>query len=384
MKTNRNQAVNFTIAMISALVILIGAQIGWCQGRDVTSITKSDPIVRENNNAWDDALASQLDKARGYQDVVVIHLGINDRQNEAYKISELYSQGLGRPVIALPSYLGDPKTDIIKASEQYLNKNNHPLNITDSWEKIIADGHNIVGEIFFSGSGIRANTERSEIISFIKDNPGKVTGNMVFVDTDLKGLTKKDFEKVGINCVQTGSVGAVPWVTKPAQEYVPLGEYLGPVGTALGAVPKAIMSAPAVVDTVRGWPDHSLSVRYNAIIEKLDLPKVSDIYISPPAYVPLVEKIYIAPMFESFITSEETYRLLSPSGQPNTYSYEQIYSLPSDQSFYKPEEEQNYRLLSPSGQPNSYSYEQLYPTFDSYQSQRDLVPQMQQIQQFQY
>jgi hypothetical protein len=351
------------IAVISALAILTGGQTGWCQGRDVTADTKSDPIIRESNNAWDNALTFQLDKARGYQDVVVIHLGINDRQNEAYKISELYSQGLGCPVIALPSYLGDPKTDIIKASEQYLNKNTLPLNITDSWEKIIADGHNIVGEIFFSGSGIRANTERSKIISFIKDNPGKVTGNMVFVDTDLKGLTKKDFEKVGINCVQTGSIGAVPWVTKTAQEYVPFGEYLGPVGTALGTVPKAIMSAPAVVDTVKGWPDHSLSVRYDTIIEKLDLPKVSDIYISPPVHIPLVEKIYMAPVSDSFTPSEEIYRLLTPSGQPSSYINQQLYSPPSYQSSFKPEEEeQRHRLLTPSGQPNSYSNQHLYPS----------------------
>jgi hypothetical protein len=51
---------------------------------------------------------------------------------------------------------------------------------------------------------MRANTERSDLIAFIKENPGKVTGNMVFAMTDLKGLTKKGFAQVGINAVQVG------------------------------------------------------------------------------------------------------------------------------------------------------------------------------------
>lgn len=202
-------------------------------------LSLESPSLAQQPYPWERALNTQLEwlreSYRGLpQDIVVVHLGITDRDEQAYQIAKSLSEVLGRPVIALPSYLGDPKQDLRKAVVQYYNSQTYPVHFEKAWEQIITNGHRIVGTVFHSGAGIRANTERSNLIAFIKDNPTKVTGNMVFVTTDLKGLTRKEFAQVGINAVQIGKEDLVSWVTKPAARYIPFGEYLGPVSTTLG------------------------------------------------------------------------------------------------------------------------------------------------------
>ncbi|TET42515.1 MAG: hypothetical protein E3J66_03475, partial [Dehalococcoidia bacterium] len=217
------------------------------------------------------------------KDIIVVHLGINDRDEQAYRIAKSLSEALGHPVIALPSYSGNPKDDLRKAVVQYCNSRTYPVHFEKAWEQIVADGHRIIGTIVHSGAGLRVNTERQDLINFIKSHPGKISGNMVFVDTDLKGLTKKDLGAVGIKCNQIGKTTAVAWVTKPAARYIPFGEYLGPPATFLGwTVPwgKAVFGVPALVDAARGFPDHPLSRRIGQIKNSLDIsttPQVSDV-----------------------------------------------------------------------------------------------------------
>ncbi len=220
---------------------------------------------------WEKALEDQLkkldEKYKGPQNIVVVHLGITDRDTEAIKIAEWLSEVLGRPVIALPSYSGDAKlvNEIPKTVKQYLNSRTYPIHFEKAWERIVdpKKGHRIEGIIFHSGAGIRANTERGNLIAFIKENPGKVTGNMVFAMTDLKGLTRKEFARVGINAVQIGTDDFVSWVTKPAQRYIPFGEYLGPVSSALGWAIKPL----AVFG--KGLSKHDLQSRQNEIVKAL-------------------------------------------------------------------------------------------------------------------
>lgn len=217
---------------------------------------------------WETALNTQLKRLnesyRGHpQDIVVVHLGITDRDEQAYQIAKSLSEALGRPVIALPSYAGDPKQDLRKTVVQYYNSQTYPVHFDKAWEHIVADGHRIVGTIFHSGAGIRANTERHDLIAFIKDNPGKVTGNMVFAMTDLKGLTTKQFAQVGINAVQVGKDDLVSWVTKPAQRYIPFGEYLGPVSTSLGWTIKPLVAFG------KGLAKHPLQTRQDELSKAL-------------------------------------------------------------------------------------------------------------------
>lgn len=245
---------------------------------------------------WETALNEQLkwlkENYRNHpQDIIVVHLGITDRDEQAFQIAKSLTEALGPPVIALPSYSGDPrKDDIRKTVVQYCNSQTYPVHFEKAWEKIIADGHRVVGLIIHSGAGLRANTERKNLINFIENNPGKIIGNVVFVDTDLKGLTQKDFKSVGLNCIQLGKIPFVAWVTKPAARYIPFGEYLGPPATFLGwVVPwgKVSFGVPAIVDAVRGFPDHPLSRRIAQIRNALNLPTVPRVPTAEGKTVPL-------------------------------------------------------------------------------------------------
>jgi len=220
-------------------------------------------FAQENKYPWEKALETQLSQLTKPQDVYVVHLGISDRDEEAYSVAQNLSQALGRPVIALPSYSGNPAQDLPRAVIQYFDSRTYPVHFDQAWERIVSREHRIVGTVFHSGAGIRANTERDSLITFIRSHPGKVTGNMVFVTTDLKGLTTKDFARVGIQCVQVGMEDLVSWATKPAARYVPFGEYLGPPATALGWALKS-------TDVVgKGLSKHALLTRQDEIGQAL-------------------------------------------------------------------------------------------------------------------
>lgn len=220
-------------------------------------------LAQEPQYPWQKALETQLNQISGAQDVVVVHLGIRDRDEEAYHVAEIFSEALGHPVIALPSYSGDPTQDLHRAVTQYFDSHTYPVHFEKAWEQIVSRGHSIVGTVFHSGAGIPANTERGNLISFIDPHPGKVTGNMVFVTTDLKGLTKKDFAQVGIQCVQVGTEDLVSWATKPAARYIPFGEYLGPPATALGWA----LKGPAAIG--KDLSKHALLSRQDEVIKAL-------------------------------------------------------------------------------------------------------------------
>ena len=230
--------------------------------------------AQELGYPWEKALETQLNQLSSPQDVYVVHLGIRDRDEEAYHVAQTLSEMLGRPAIALPSYLGDPTHDLRWAVTQYFDSHTYPVHFEKAWERIVSRGHRIVGTVFHSGAGIRANTERDSLVAFINSHPGKVTGNMVFVTTDLKGLTIKDFARVGIQCVQVGKEDLVSWATKPAARYIPFGEYLGPPATALGWA----MKGPAVIG--RDLSEHALLSRQDEVINALQEPSpaVSALY----------------------------------------------------------------------------------------------------------
>ena len=189
--------------------------------------------------SWQTALDYQLNLLRNKynnqpQEVYVIHLGITDRFDKAIDIAESLSDSLGHPVIALPSYQGTPQADILRAVAQYFSSSSYKVHFEQSWQQIINSGHKIIGLVIHSGAGLRANSERDNLISFIKSHPGAVTGNIAFAMTDLHGRTKSDFAKVGINAVQIGADDFVSWVTRPAYRYIPYGEYIKPLGSLLG------------------------------------------------------------------------------------------------------------------------------------------------------
>lgn len=212
---------------------------------------------------WERALETQLGQLSKPQDVYVVHLGIRDRDEEAYHVAQTLSKTLGRPTLALPSYTGDPTQDLRRAVTQYLNSQTYPVRFDQAWERILARGHRIVGTVFHSGAGIRANTERDRLVAFIKSNPGKVTGNTVFVTTDLKGTTVKSFGRVGIPCIQVGKEDFVSWATKPAAQYIPFGEYLGPPATALGWA----LKGPAIIG--KDLSKHALLSRQTEVAKAL-------------------------------------------------------------------------------------------------------------------
>jgi hypothetical protein len=142
---------------------------------------------------------------------------------------------LGKPVIALPSYSGIfPKADVLRVIAQYLARRPYQAHFDKAWGEIVGDGHRIVGTVFHSGAGVRANADRQALTDFIRNNPGKVEGNVVFAMTDMAGLTKKEFERVGLKAVQIGKDDMVSWWTKPGQRYIPFGEHLGPLAAPLG------------------------------------------------------------------------------------------------------------------------------------------------------
>ena len=245
------------------------AKLFQCLAIPLILLSMVSASLAQQHYPWETALKKQLEQLnknyRGRpQDIVVVHLGITDRDEQAYRIAESLSQSLGRPVIAVPSYSGDPRDDLRKSIVQYYNSRTYPVRFERVWEQITTQGHRIVGTIFHSGAGIRGNTERHNLIAFIKENPGKVTGNAVFAMTDLKGLTKKEFSQVGINAVQIGTDDFVSWVTKPAQRYIPFGEYLGPVSTALGWTVKPLAALG------KGLSKHPLETREDELVKAIE------------------------------------------------------------------------------------------------------------------
>lgn len=229
------------------------------------SLKPSNPVAQERY-PWETALGEQMEQLKKKYgdrplDAVVVHLGINNRVDEAGRLAESLSQAWGRPVIALPSYSG--RGNLLKAVVQYFNSRAYPVHFEKAWEEIIAGGYRIVGTIFHSGAGIRANTERRNLIACIKKHPGKITGNMVFAMTDLKGLTRKEFAQVGIKAIQIGTDDLVSWATKPAQRYIPFGEYLGPISTALGWTIKPLAALG------KGLAKHPLEERKDELLKAL-------------------------------------------------------------------------------------------------------------------
>lgn len=189
---------------------------------------------------WETALQNQLQQLnRIYngipQDVIVVHMGITGRDDQAYDIARSLTTTLGKPVIALPSYSGKfPPADALRVTAQYLASAPYQAHFDKAWGEIVGEGHRIVGTVFHSGAGVRANADRRELTDFIRNNPGKVEGNVVFAMTDMAGRTKKAFEQVGLNAVQIGKDDMVSWLTKPGQRYIPFGEYIGRLGAPLG------------------------------------------------------------------------------------------------------------------------------------------------------
>jgi len=232
------------------------------------------PSLAWQDYPWQTALKNQLEQIdRSYgglpQNVVVVHLGITDRDEQAYRIAGFLSKALNCPVIALPSYSGEPGDDLRKAVVQYYNSRTYPVRFEEAWKAIIAKGHRIVGVVFHSGAGIRANTERRNLIDFIRENPGKVTGNMVFAMTDLKGKTRKELSQVGINAVQIGADDFVSWATKPAQRFIPFGEYLGPISSTLGWAVKPIGLIRTIQPAGTFLSKHPLTRRCDDLIKAL-------------------------------------------------------------------------------------------------------------------
>ncbi len=224
---------------------------------------------------WSAALEAQLraleEASLGEpQSIIVVHLGITDRDERALDHARELAESFGRPVIALPSYTGNPKLDLGRSAIQYLNSGTYKVEFEKAWQRILDQGHTIDGLIFHSGAGLRANSECKKMAKFVRNNPGKITGNVVFAMTDLKGRTKKAFAEVGLNAVQIGPDDLVSWATKPARRYIPFGEYLGPVGTAMGTPLKPLFSVG------KGLSRHSLLDRKDELVEALGITSTVD------------------------------------------------------------------------------------------------------------
>jgi hypothetical protein len=89
----------------------------------LTLLSLESPSLAQQHYPWETALKKQLEQFnKNYggrpQDIVVVHLGITNREEQAYRIAESLSESLGRPVIALPSYSGNPKDDLRKTVVQ--------------------------------------------------------------------------------------------------------------------------------------------------------------------------------------------------------------------------------------------------------------------------
>jgi hypothetical protein len=218
---------------------------------------------------WQATLDEQLARLRAQYgsrplDLIVVHLGITARKDDALRTADELSAALGRPVIALPSYAGNSNLDLARTVGQYLSDRVLPGHFADAWQQIIGSGNGgnrIVGVIVHSGAGLRFNSERASLLDVIRFSPGKVSGPLVFVETDLYGLTRQQFTSAGMECSQIGEIGAVPWVTRPACRYVLFGERLGILASVPGTFVKLQASAPAILDALQGLPVHSLESR---------------------------------------------------------------------------------------------------------------------------
>lgn len=229
---------------------------------------------------WQASLVEQLARLRARYgsrplDLIVVHLGITDRAGRALEIADELSTALGRPVIALPSYAGNPNLDPARTVGQYLSGRVLPGHFADAWQQLIGSGNGgnrIVGVVVHSGAGLRFNSERTSLLDVIRSSPGKVSGPLVFVETDLSGLTRQQFTSAGMECSQIGDMGFVPWITRPACRYVPFGERLSILASVPGTFVKLQSSLPAIVDAMRGFPEHTLESRLGEIKKAFKMP----------------------------------------------------------------------------------------------------------------
>lgn len=207
-------------------------------------------VHSEEPQPWSKTLDHQLSlpevQNSGY--VVVIFLGVGDRFEEANEIRQYYADAYRQKygddvtVLALPTYAGEGRgglsrstTDVlIRSAARHLYEG-YPGHVAEALGEILEKDYTIAGIACHSGAGYVCNNERSDIISVLQQHADQVVSKLkiAFVNTDLPGLSRKDYERAGFSAESIQWDG-VTWVTTAGRRFVPFGEYLGPVATLVG------------------------------------------------------------------------------------------------------------------------------------------------------
>lgn len=190
--------------------------------------------------------------------VLVLHLGVTVRTDDALTIARGLTGVLGRPVIALPTYAGNatPLADAMRASGNYLGVTPLP-DYRLAWQTILDAGFDIHGLVGHSGGAIALDGRAPDFASFMAKHPDRVAGPIGIVRSHLGPESRAIYEATGMKPKEIGIEDVVSRVLTPGSELVPswvnsmprtlLGvPFIGPIASAVGLGAQGLIKVPYV------------------------------------------------------------------------------------------------------------------------------------------